>query len=265
MNEEKLSPLDAFRLTKKSAAARSSEKINEALLWVYRFGFSTPQIVDFMWSPNRSGFAKSLVDRGFMEISMPDTKILDKGIPRKFLTLTPDGLARATMLLEDDLDLLPYKTNKPERMVGNNALHDFLIQRTIARALKNGAITGYKTERQLRAKSTVARKVFDALMITPSASNQGLELELSPKSGRDLDHFCTSIASSIEQQAVDIVLVGSPSRALLKKYKMAMEREAVHIWIQDQVKKVYMETEKTIPVKSITEGKIVWKQISWLD
>jgi len=114
------------------------ERIYFALDWIYRWGWSSPSMIDMTTGAMRRGLCAKLVKAGLLiETKTAAGKILED-IPSKIVTLSEDGLAYVEKH-KDEKELMDYPLN-PYRV--NQALlrHDLLAQRATIRNLQAGKI-----------------------------------------------------------------------------------------------------------------------------
>lgn len=224
------------------------QRMFAALLHVYRFGWSSPSLID-RWhgSGTHRGLCAKLVKKGLLR----ETKTISAGLgligtPAKFVTLTKAGLDsvesypdfNAEKYLRDNYQLSPSKYNQ------NKFRHDHIIQQLTMRYLLNNDnriyygfdVEDYCTENEFNSKkdkekkkSNSDKKQFDVIWEMPAGINAhgeeypewkgGVEVELSQKSGLKLDLFACKIAKAISDGEVDFVAIFSESEYLLTKYK----------------------------------------------
>lgn len=134
----------------KSPRKIGAEKELAALAWIYRFGKSTKKIVDEIHGNASRGLAARCVKKGLLI----ETNTVS-GTPQTFLTLSRAGLEIATAQSEDLLNyqLDPYRTRQ------DHFRHDFYIQKTALKAVRNGHT--FSTEKELAEKSSPGEKQFD--------------------------------------------------------------------------------------------------------
>jgi len=79
-------------LNGQSSRARGTQKMHQALSWVYRWGWSTPTILDALTGNKATGLSARLVRRGLLRKTRTESGGILQGVPAWFLTLTNTGL-----------------------------------------------------------------------------------------------------------------------------------------------------------------------------
>lgn len=230
-------------------AGRSSREVGRAkdlagLVWIYRWGWSTPTIVDMVASPSRRGVAARLVKRGLAQRHPTPTGSGAKGVPVDVIVLTPDGVAE----VEAERDPLPYPT-QPDRCVPWHQLrHDTLVQLWTARRLVANKIAGYTAPREIADRSQGGIKQPDAVWHS-SHGQIAVELELTAKKDRELHQAALAMAKAVHpgteghpKGPYNIVAILSHSEAILAKYRRLLQpgatitkykRDAARHWHPD--------------------------------
>lgn len=262
MTQEAKARLSAARAAMGSSPrARGAEKMRIALDWIYRWGWSSPAVLDLATNGTRTGLAARLTRSKLIKSTKTESGGSEKGIPVYVLTLTTVGLDAVERLREDliQYELDPYKIDQTKLR------HDELAQRATANALKNGSITDFRTPKELAAKSEKNVKQPDILWIEKSGQRMGIEVELSAKWDRKLDQFVFGCLKSLSDDAqpmqkVDVVAVISDSKAIIKRYKEAFSPGSkIGIWTKNE--RGFWSQTREIEVPKWVEGKIVWRFI----
>lgn len=241
-----------------SPRARGAEKTRAALEWIYRWGWSSPAILDLVTDGKRTGLSARLVRQKLITSTKTECGGGVKGIPIHMLTLTSLGREEVERLRED---LLNYD-NDPYRIDQSKLRHDQLAQRATANSLKNKTILDFKTPSELTAKSAKGVKQPDVLWIRPDKTRMGIEVELSAKWDRKLDEFVLGCVRSLHKNLanpkaneVDEIALVSDSRAILKRYAKAFTAgEDLTIWEKNA--RGYWNQQKTIAIPDLVTGKI---------
>ncbi len=211
----------------------SRDRVYQAVLWVYRWGWTSPSIIDAMTGAQRRGFCAKLVRAGLLRETRTKSGGIVEDIPSKIITLSDDGVALAEKQLQSDDDFLPYQRD-PYRINQEHLRHDLLAQRATLNNLLGGKITGFLTPTQMAAKSEKGVKQFDVIWHRQDGISAGVEVELSAKFGRRLDLFVWSVVQAIMRGVVQRVLIVSDSEAILSRYSAALEPgKSVGIWVRD--------------------------------
>lgn len=200
------------------------------LQWLYRWGFSTADILsDLLGRANRS-HARRLADDGWMRA------VSIKGYPTYYV-LTERGLAEA---IHHSSELFEYKESDPYR-VHLPTLHHYLVaQAETITAIKNGWFSDYRTERMSRFdKNNHPLKVPDVIFVSQVESEFqgmvdqyiGVEIELTGKWKRNLDLFITNIIDDLQNSRFRLFVIISDSQAILDRYREAFQPgKKVKIW-----------------------------------
>lgn len=225
--------MQALRAAREAALAGRTtrevgrEKDLEALRWVYRWGWSSPSIVDMVASPGRRGVCARLRRRGLLVAHPTPSGGGIKGVPAEVVLLTEDGVAEVEAELPESA-ILPYPGSDGRAVPWHQLRHDCLVQLWTARKLSSGTISGYSTPRELMGRpSAAAVKQPDAVWRLASGGLAvGVELELTAKKDRELNQAALAILQAVhpgsEAKAkgpYDAVAILSHSQALLDRYR----------------------------------------------
>jgi len=239
------------------------ERIYFALDWVYRWGWSSPSMIDMTTGASRRGLCAKLVKSNLLiETKTAAGKILED-LPSKIVTLSDDGLAHVEKHKQEqellDYPLNPYKVNQALLR------HDLLSQKATIKNLLGGKIQEFRTPRELAAKSQPGVKQPDVLWINEAGRRIAVEVELTAKFGRKLDDFVWSIVLSLSQVGdraplFETCIVVSDSDAIIKRYRSAFRPGAtVHRWIKNN--QSHWKIDKTLNVPEYIQGKMLWQKI----
>jgi hypothetical protein len=265
MSAEALAKLAAARAVMAgsgvSPRARGTEKTQIALDWIYRWGWSSPGILDLVTGGLRTGLATRLVKQKLLTSTRTESGGGIKDIPISILTLTTSGIHEVERLRED---LLKYEVD-PFRIDQTKLRHDQIAQRATANALKSGAISVFRTPAELATQSAKDVKQPDILWIDQANQRIGIEVELSAKWDRKLDQFINSCLESLnpttkdkKSNHVDVVALVSDSKAILKRYSEAFKPGApLTIWGKNE--RGFWGEVKTTEIPAWAEGKIICK------
>lgn len=262
---EKMQAARRERLGDRSPRQVGAEKARAALLWVYRWGWASPTTVGLVGDDNQAGLAARLVKRGFMTKTRTESGGGQRDVPAYMLTLTDLGLHEVERSFADPDDLLPYDVD-PYRI--NQALlrHDHMAQTATAKALANGAISGYQTERELRQRSQDGVKQPDVVWHQGS-ERIAVEVELSAKWERDLDQFVRSCIWAMakgkngEPPRFQRIALVSDAPAIVARYKRAFAPGAAYgVWKRDE-KSRHWKQEGTATVPEWVAGRMLWKLV----
>ena len=241
-----------------SPRARGAEKTSAALDWIYRWGWTSPSILDLVTDGKRTGLSARLTRQKLICTTKTEAGGGVKGIPIHILTLDSIGLDEVERLRDD---LLPYQTD-PYRIDQTKLRHDHIAQKATINALKAGIITDFKTPHELAAKSAKGVKQPDVLWIKPDGKRMGIEVELSAKWDRKLDQFVLGCLQSLRKNPdspkpneVDSIGLVTDSKAILRRYTKAFEPgQPLVIWEKNE--RGFWSQKNTIAVPKEFEGKI---------
>ena len=229
-----MSPAKAASIAKAQAAshaknkqggprARGLERAHKVIEWIYRWGWSTPTVLEILVDSKRSGLANRLVKSGiFHRIPTPSGGI--NNTPSCLLTLTQKGLEKAVELTDREYE---YETD-PHRISLKNVPHDEVAQRLAAVQLNDlPGIASYLTNKSLAAWNSNEVKIPDVMWKRSGFGLYAIEIELTPKFRHEFDRFVTMTAKliSMKDQAGKNVFAGGEiyfkSPTMLKRYSEA--------------------------------------------
>lgn len=222
-----------------SPRTRGIQRAKEAIEWTYRWGWTTPTLLEILSGTTRSGLANRLIKNGLLSrIPAPSGGI--NSTPTFLLTLTQKGLETAVEITDE---LLPYQTD-PHRINFKNVSHDELVQRLTSKYLcftqESGGIDDYKTPKQLHTWNADSTKIPDAVWVKgkgKDAQEFAVEVELSPKFKVEFDQFVTMTSKNLEPREGDPkpkfagVYIFYKTTGLFERYQAAFQRGSkVPIW-----------------------------------
>lgn len=237
------------------------ERITKALDWVYRWGWSSPGVLDLLSGAQRRGLSAKLVGADLLVETKTSAGSIIADIPAKIITLSEAGIAETERFREN---LLDYNTN-PYKV--NQALlrHDLLAQKATVKNLNSGGIKDFKTPRELAARSVRQLKQPDVLWIMRDNRTMAVEIELTAKFERKLDDFVMGIIMSLKSTPdktarFNSCAIISDSDAIIRRYKAAFESgKSVNTWKKDQQSKWHIDQQYEVP--DWVRGKIQWLKI----
>jgi len=240
-----------------SPRARGVEKQRTALDWIYRWGWTSPSVLDSVAGGVRSSLSSRLVKKGLLKATKTESGGGLKDIPMQILTLTELGCEEVERLRED---LIQYELN-PYKIDQTKLRHDQLAQKATIAALNNKTIIDFKTPRELSAKSEKNMKQPDVLWILAEGMRMGIEVELSAKWERKLDEFVYSCIKALKrtqehEPQFDFIGLMSDSRAILKRYTEAFKPGSpLVIWKKND--RGFWSQDKTVKIPEWVDGKII--------
>lgn len=210
-----------------------------AVDWIYRFGFTSSQVLRLCLNKESSSWASIAVARGWLRSTRTES-----GMPPVIYTLSETGLELAH---HHATKLLPYVEIDPYRVNQSKVRHDLLVQKLSITALREGAIVSVTTERELSEGDERGQKRADAIWHLADGRKLGIELELSAKWGRKLDDFICAIANALDPERgpgrLDGFAVITDSEAICSRYRHAMrpdeplrkwKKNARQHWVVDE-------------------------------
>lgn len=212
-----------------SPRVKGVERAEKALLWVYRFGWSTPTILELaLDSSGRSGIGNRLVKSGLL-VKTPTPSGGINNTPSCILTLSRIGLELITALYPT---LLPYEIN-PLKIKFSTINHDENVQRLTANRLRfyydGTTATSFLSEKELAIGKKKGDKIPDAIWNLMYYDEQkpdekvAVEVELSAKWGQELDTFVYQTLYQLTNKVCDAIEIYSNSPALLERYAQAFK------------------------------------------
>lgn len=247
--------------TSTSARQRGKDKMRFALDWVYRWGWSSPSVIDLLSGAKRRGLCAKLVKAGFLIETKTASGAILEDIPSKIITLSERGITEAERFRETmlDYDTNPYKVNQ------SLLRHDTVAQRATANNMAQGKIIDFATPRELAAKSIRNMKQPDVMWVMPDNRKVAIEVELTAKYERKLDEFVLGIIISLQPKSdkpakFDQCAIVTDSDAIIKRYKPAFESDhKVSRWVKNSQSK--WSIDKTWDVPPWVKGKLSWVKV----
>lgn len=233
----------------KNARQRGEEKALLALDWVYRWGCSSPSIVDMLSGTAAAGLTARLIRRGLLVKTKTESGGGRKDVPNFIVTLSLSGLEEIERVRDE---LLPYDLD-PFKVRQDQLRHAMIGQAATARNLLGGAISGFQSETEMAQKSKRGAKQPDICWLMPDSRRIGVEIELSAKWGRDLDEFVSAclIATSRRDETgprFDEIWVVTDSPAIEKRYTAAFSPgKTVNIWKKNDQRRWVVEKPANVP------------------
>ena len=219
-------PVAANYLDGQSPNQRSQEKRLRVLDWVYRWGWSSADIINTVSGQATKGYAAKLVQAGLLRETLTSSVHL-----KRFFTLSADGLAE----IERNITrLLPYPEIRPLRVRQEMIRHQMMAQRLTLEFMKYGPVDDFITERMYPDQEDKAGvKRPDMIWHCRDGQVIAVEVELTSKWGRQLDEFILKMNHSTSKYSAGYV-VFTDSPAICKRYSAAMAEGApVSTWEKD--------------------------------
>jgi hypothetical protein len=177
-------------------------KENNLLLWIYKFGFSSPEVIRHVVNDKNGRVVRRLLNRGLVETYLPPmghvTGLFGCRFHLLILTTLGLGVARGLAVVE-----LQYQEIHHSRINYRQAGHLLEIQLAVHRYMSGTYFSDFHTERQQAQKSLKGIKRFDAVLFRKNGDKFGLEVETSRKVGRELDEAQARIYSALQERKSD--------------------------------------------------------------
>ena len=242
---DKRTPRASDYLGDESPHARGERKRRRVLGWVYRWGYSSAEIIRQVAGQQAKGYAYGMVKKGWLV----ETKT-ESGMPRFTYTLSETGRQEAERLAED---LHRYPEADPYRINQQQIRHYLLAQQATVNALAAGAISDYRTERMFDdGGDRLGEKRPDVVWLLPSGQQVGVEIELSAKWDRRLHEFVLGIARALQAESIESIeyqrfAIVTDSPAIARRYEAAMQ-PGVELPIWRKNRRAHWEIDRVIQV-----------------
>jgi hypothetical protein len=202
----------------KTTLERGQAKDKEALTWLFRWGWSTTNVLDSLARTVGRGLTNKLFKKGYIQA-------WDNPFGLRFYTLTKEGLAYSAYLNED---LVVKKYNSDPAQINRKLMKHDLIGQEITRDLYlNNELLSFKTGHELAGTVSQPHKFFDLTWVAELNFNDGktrkngrigIEIELNRKAGTDLNDLITRCIRSLSDARFDAIFIYSDSLTI-KKYR----------------------------------------------
>jgi DNA-binding MarR family transcriptional regulator len=199
-----------------STQARHQAKLFSLLDWIYRFGFTSPAVIELLWGVDRS-VVNRLLRRYEREEVIAEVATFACRDKRVFL-LRPKGLRMIEALHNQDLK---YNTKK-STLLFKTLTHDLMVQAVVAQGVKEGKYVYFITEKEQEKEDLGKKRRFDA-MVFDSIEVIGLEIEASSKTiPNRLDILKRYRRAVTDEQRVSKILIISHKRRFI------LDAERIH-------------------------------------
>lgn len=246
---------------------RAREKIALSTSWIYRNGYTSADVLArLVGAKTRPGIAAKLVKWGLAKSTYIEGGGVIRGVPAYLYTLTLSGIEEAL----NHVDIpLRYDT-EPYRAINRaTVLHNMVAQNLTVSALSTGKIDNYFSERELlklnadevkEEESTYSAKIPDALWIT-GQNRTAIEVELSPKWGRELDQFIEGLLVGMDQGRWDDAIVYMKTKQTASRYaEVCSEGASVPHWVLSPSKRYITQGNQRILTRK-ESGKITFRTL----
>lgn len=230
-------PVVAEYLNGMSPRQRAIEKQTNVLDWIYEWGYSSAEVIRRVAGIEARGYASKLVKAGLLLATPTEGGGVIRDVPKHYYTLNGSGLDDASRRAQTQaryLEIDPYKVN--QRLLR----HNLLAQQLTCDAIDSGKLLMHVTERNLELLFQNIPKRPDVVWLMDDGRAIGVEVELSPKWERDLDHFVLAVMVSLDHEAKDGAqfarfLIVTDSPAIRTRYQAAVQPGTrLPIWRKDE-------------------------------
>lgn len=230
-------PVVAEYLNGMSPRQRAIEKQTKVLDWIYNWGYSSAEIIRRVAGIEARGYANKLVKAGLLLATPTEGGGVIRDVPKHYYTLAGPGLDDASRRAQTQaryLEIDPYKVN--QRLLR----HNLLAQQLTCNVIESREVRTHVTERNLELLFKGVAKRPDVVWVLDDGNAIGVEVELSPKWERDLDHFVFAVMESLNPESQDgapfasfIIVTDSP--AIRTRYQAAVQPGTrLPVWRKDE-------------------------------
>jgi hypothetical protein len=243
-----------------SPRERGMQKQTQALDWIYRWGWSSATIVDSLSGTTGRGLSSRLIKNKLLKRTRTESGGGVQGVPNYILTLTKAGL----QIVERDREkLLLYNTDSTS-ISAHKMRHDYLAQSLTLTMQKNLPGFYFKTEKEFAKFSEKHIKQPDIIWASCEKNCKGtgeiaVEIELSRKWDRDLDHFIHSCLLLLAQKKADLIFIISDSQAIIDAYEKAFEPGMTYSRYEKGNNR--WDIAETYPILPWSKGKIKFSNV----
>lgn len=192
----------------------------KAFYWIAQHLYSSPAVLQILLRQAATGWAARAERRGWLQSVVPET-----GWPTKIY-----GLALPAVEFLESVCTEPLPQIELDLSRINQALirHNLTVQEVSLKALQSGLAVRIESERQIASFDRLGQKRPDAIWHLADRRKFGVEVELSAKWGRHLDHFVAGLVDALSPVAggparLDGFQVFAASPGLIDRYRAAIE------------------------------------------
>lgn len=234
---------------------RGREKRRQVLEWLYRWHKTSGPLVQRLLGTTQRDYLSRLEKQGLvLSVAAP-------GLPiGKVWMLTRDGVALAVELTGQ---LFDYDTS-PASIDYKDLRHDLVVQKVVQDypqwiALPDRPLREIIPERLLGA-DRAGHKRPDALIVFGQEGGypeaHAIEVELTPKKGRELDQALLAAAQMLKREEVCAVEYFSQSQALLDSYRAVLE-QPLNVWAKNERSKKW-EASRRVELPPYMADDFLW-------
>jgi len=199
-----------------STQARHQAKLYSLLDWIYRFGFTSPSVIECQWGVDRS-VVNRLLRRYEREDVIAEVATFACRDKRVFL-LKPQGVRMLEALHNQDLKY----SQKKSTLLFKTLTHDLMLQAVVASGVKEGKYAFFITEKEQEKENKGKKRRFDAIVFD-GVEMVGLEVEASAKTiPHRLDILRRYEKSIVDEKRVTKILLISHKR------RFVLDAERIH-------------------------------------
>lgn len=249
-----------FGLGSQSPRDRGAEKFRLVMEWMYLWHKTSGPIVQSLLGTTQRDYLARLEKRGLVQ------SVVAPGLPiGRVWMLTSDGVAVG---MEATGEIHPYDI-APSSIDYRDLRHDLVVQRVVRdfvrqqRPVEGKTLARVVPERLLGA-DRAGQKRPDALVVYRITEegfqyeeSHAIEVELTPKKGRELDQALLAAAQMIEREEVCSVEYFSHSKALLEGYRSVLARP-LNVWVKNERAKRW-EVDRSWQVPFLTADAFEWR------
>ena len=205
--------------------ARGQQKIDACLVWLYKWGWSSPEILRRV-----AGAAQPIVPRLVSAGLARKLQLTSGGIagrPNFGVVLTHDGLTQAMR----STDLVAKYS---EKIRETQITHDLFAQTVTLALLQTKQISDYTPARLLEGQ---LGKIPDVTGFVTDTEGQTIrqfciEIELEQKTGNKFDLFATRLIKYLQRNANRFVLIATDRDVVLNWYKRRFREQSKLLLIE---------------------------------
>jgi len=255
---EEFHKVKKLNLNFKTTKEKREESIYSASDWIYRWWYSSPIVVNQLSQTSSNGLSGILVNYGLVKSTKTACGSGFKNIPGQMLTLTKEGVR----LIESRRDtLIKYDVN-PYRIRQDQLRHNHIAQSLTMNKMSSGKIIKFETEKEFGKLSSFEIKQPDVIWTLKNQLRVGVEVELTGKWDRALDHQISSCINALRKNdygisELDYILFYSDSPGIITRYKKAYEAGKTYAtWGKDNQGRWLKEDQMVLP--SWITGKLIF-------
>lgn len=235
------------------------QNLRAVLDWLYRWGYSTSDILSDLLNRKNRSHALRLSKAGWIQA------VSIKGYPTYYV-LTKKGLAEA---IHHSTELYEYKEIDPYRVHLPLLHHNLIVQKETITAMRLGGYQNFITQRMFNFnKDSKPLKIPDVILIEQVEGEfekyvnelTGVEIELTPKWHHDLDMFVTNIVDDIQFGRLVRFLIISDSKAIRDNYEKAFRPgRQVPRWEKTGIK--FTRTDEILEIPKWAPKHILFREV----